>query len=61
MSGCVVVRVNYPHVLHVVQARLEREGFTQDTPERRRLIQLRAGPRPVGAHNMEDEASWPTH
>lgn len=57
----VLLQVDYPHVLHVMEARLIREGFTQDTPERRRLVRLMAGPKPAITKNEMEGFPCSTH
>ena len=61
MSRCVRLQVDYPHVLHVMEARLVREGFTRDTPDRRRLVRLMAGPQPATTQNEMEESTCSTH
>lgn len=55
MAGRVHVQVDYRHVLNVMEARLVRDGFTRDTPERRRLVQLMAGPKPAIIPNHSED------
>jgi hypothetical protein len=57
----VLLQVDYPHVLHVMEARLIQEGFIQDTPDRRRLARLMAGPQPAITKNEMEESTCSTH
>lgn len=61
MARCIRQRVDYPHVLHVMEAKLVREGFTSDTPERRRLARLMAGPVPAIGKNELEDVTCTTH
>lgn len=61
MAGRIHQSVDYPHVLQVMETKLVREGFTRDTPERRRLVQLMAGPKPVINQNEMEDVACITH
>ena len=54
MTLRVLLHVDHAHVLRVMEARLEREGFTRDTPDRRRLAKLMAGPTPHIIQNHQE-------
>lgn len=59
--GCIRPRVDYPHVVRIMEAKLVLEGFTQDTPERRRLARLMAGPQPSITQNEMEGETCVTH
>jgi hypothetical protein len=54
-------RVNHAHVRATVLARLLDEGFIHDTEHRRRLVDMRAGPKPEGFLDIEQDGEPCTH